>query len=34
VTTAATDLGMHEGSVEIALAPHSVNLIELNPCAC
>ena len=34
VTTATTDLSTHEGSIEIALAPHSVNLIELNPCAC
>ena len=31
VTTTRTELGVREGSVEITLAPHSVNLIELSP---
>ena len=31
VTTTETDLGVHEGSIEIKLAPHSVNVIELIP---
>lgn len=31
VRTAKTDLGMHEGCIEIALEPHSVNLIEIIP---
>ena len=31
VRTAKTDLGVHESAAEIALEPHSVNLIELIP---
>jgi len=31
VRTVITDLGQHEGSIEISLEPHSVNLIELIP---
>ena len=31
VRTTAADLGTHEGAIEIALAPHSVNVIELTP---
>jgi len=31
VTITKHDLGLHKGSIDIALAPHSVNLIELIP---
>jgi len=31
VRTTKAELGLHEGSIEIALEPHSVNLIELIP---
>ena len=31
VTTTKTELSVREGSIEITLAPHSVNLIELIP---
>ena len=29
VTVKSTDLGLHEGTLEISLAPHSVNIIKI-----